>query len=155
MTTRLRPLTPEQIEAVRMFLDEAARGLTREQWSQSYQSWGHGGRRAWDMLRSGGTHQHSAVAWYQHTHKPGSKEWRPAIIIDAVCRAAGLDDWGVFLLSCANCGADLGRITGVAGEEGRKACSRCAWWIKWVWVKSGGFVAVDFTEDRDGGRWHP
>lgn len=62
-------------------------GISREQYSESYQSWWRGGR-AWHRLEQGGTGQMAALCWYQHIHKPGSKEWRPSIIIRAVLAAA-------------------------------------------------------------------
>lgn len=63
------------------------RGLTREQQSDSYQSWIRGGR-AWRVLQQGGTGQLAVLCWYQHVHRPGSREWRPSIIIPAFVRAA-------------------------------------------------------------------
>lgn len=64
------------------------RGITREQHSKSYQSWARGGRRVWGALHQGGTGQMAALCWYQHIHRPGSREWRPSIIIRAFVRAA-------------------------------------------------------------------
>lgn len=61
-------------------------GITREQYSESYQSWNRGGD-AWNRLEQGGTGIMAALCWYQHIHKPGSKEWRPSIIIRAVVEA--------------------------------------------------------------------
>lgn len=64
------------------------RGITREQHSQSYQSWARGGRRAWGALHQGGTGQLATLAWYQHVYRPGSREWRPAKIIPSLVSAA-------------------------------------------------------------------
>lgn len=88
---KLKPESKSQLAAVRLFLAQVRlqRLITEEQWWKSYHSWCHGGR-AWNKLQSGGSDIETALAWYQHIHKPGSKEWRPSIIIDAVCRAAGL-----------------------------------------------------------------
>jgi len=61
--------------------------ITREQFNESYQSWGHGGR-GWDRYQMGGTGISHCIAWYQHVHRPGSKEWRPAIIMRAVVSEA-------------------------------------------------------------------
>lgn len=63
------------------------RGLSRDQQSESYQSWARGGR-AWRALHQGGTGQLAVVCWYQHIHRPGSHEWRPAKIIPAFVEAA-------------------------------------------------------------------
>jgi hypothetical protein len=73
-------------------------GLTGEQWWQSYQSWGRGGR-AWYALNQGGTGQMAALCWYQHVHRPGSHEWRPAKIIPAFVAAS---------LSALRCGGSDG-----------------------------------------------
>lgn len=51
---------------------------------ESYNSWANGGG-GWDRyLGLGGTDTMTALIWYQHIHKPGSKEWRPTIIIKAM-----------------------------------------------------------------------
>lgn len=51
---------------------------------ESYPSWGNGAG-AWDyLLGLGGTDTMTALIWYQHVHRPGSKEWRPSIIIRAM-----------------------------------------------------------------------
>jgi len=76
-------LTGNQVRAIRAFLE--AQKFTREQWQESYQSWAHGGH-GWNILRSGGTTIHQALTWYQHIHKPGSKEWRPSIIVRALLK---------------------------------------------------------------------
>lgn len=48
----------------------------------------HGGV-AWQHLRLGERYIRKAVAWYRHKyHSP--HEWRPALIIEALCYAAGL-----------------------------------------------------------------
>lgn len=63
-------------------------GLTSEQYWSSYEQWARGGRRAWNALRQGGTGQMAALCWYQHIYRPGSREWRPSIIIRAFVAAA-------------------------------------------------------------------
>lgn len=55
----------------------------KEYW-YSYPQWAKGGDRAWMPLREGGTGIMRVLMWYHHVHKPGSKEWRPKIIIKAV-----------------------------------------------------------------------
>jgi len=61
--------------------------ITREQFNTSYQSWAHGGR-GWDRYQMGGTGVSHCIAWYQHVLRPGSHEWRPAIIMRAVLEVA-------------------------------------------------------------------
>ena len=58
---------------------------TREQYWQSYSSWARGGN-GWQRRLSffGGTNIMQVLMWYQHIHRPGSKEWRPGIIIQAL-----------------------------------------------------------------------
>lgn len=63
------------------------RGITREQYSESYHSWARGGH-AWNVIEQGGTGIMAALCWYQHIHKPGSREWRPSVIIRALRDAA-------------------------------------------------------------------
>ena len=58
-------------------------GFTKEQYWESYRNWYKGGR-GWWPLHQGGTGQMLALMWYQHTHRPESKEWRPSIIIKAL-----------------------------------------------------------------------
>lgn len=65
--------------------------FTRAQWSEAYQSWNRGGNGWSRQLGLGGTDTQSAICWYQFIHKPGSKEWRPRIIILALSRAT--IDW--------------------------------------------------------------
>lgn len=66
-------------------------GITREQNSESYQQWARGGR-AWRVMGQGGTGQMAALCWYHHIHKPGSREWRPSIIIRALLAASRPSD---------------------------------------------------------------
>lgn len=92
-------LSKDETAAIRSFLDSLTyagpaplnghgyRGISREQYSESYQSWARGGH-AWDRMEQGGTGIMAALCWYQHIHRPGSKEWRPRIIINAVLAAA-------------------------------------------------------------------
>ena len=65
----------------------AAPGVTREKWYKSYHTRGIGDY-AWSKYQFGGTWTQACVYWYQHIHKPGSSEWRPAIIMGAVLDAA-------------------------------------------------------------------
>jgi hypothetical protein len=69
------------------FLQQQMAHLSKEQWTESYQSWIHGGD-GWNKYQMGGTYINAALAWYQWLHKPGSKEWRPRIIMAAVAKAA-------------------------------------------------------------------
>jgi hypothetical protein len=80
-------ITQQQRGKVMLFLDEQQRtAITCQQWQESYQSWAHGGH-GWNRYGLGGTYINAALAWYQHIHKPGSKEWRPPIIMAAVIEA--------------------------------------------------------------------
>lgn len=78
-----RPTSNEEVRAIRAFLDRQRARLTPSEWWRSYPSWKRGGN-GWDALSSGGTHIHTALVWYQHLFRPGSKEWRPAVIIHAL-----------------------------------------------------------------------
>jgi hypothetical protein len=111
MATRQRlTLTSEQRAGIRAFIKtlrtehyregygwwyEAVHPMTREQIDDSYQSWAKGGR-GWDALQEGGTGILAALCWYQHVHRPGSREWRPSVIIRALLAASrppsGADD---------------------------------------------------------------
>ena len=59
------------------------KAMNNAQWMESYQSWRHGGN-AWNKYEMGGTDIVTCLCWYQHHYKPGSHEWRPAIIMKAV-----------------------------------------------------------------------
>ena len=87
MGDKLTPKDEADVTIIRSFLAYQRTQLTRDQWQSAYSSWWRGGN-GWNKLRSGGTDIQTCLAWYQSIHKPGSKEWRPSIIIDAVCRAA-------------------------------------------------------------------
>lgn len=65
----------------------AAPGVTKEKWYKCYHTRGIAGR-AWYKYQFGGTWTMACVYWYQHIYKPGSSEWRPAIIMAAVLEAA-------------------------------------------------------------------
>lgn len=52
--------------------------------NHSYPTWGRVGR-AWDhQLGTGGTYTMRAIVWYQHIHKPGSTDSRPAVVLKAI-----------------------------------------------------------------------
>ena len=87
MHEKLTPKDEADVTLIRSFLAYQRTQLTRDQWQSAYSSWWRGGY-GWNKLRSGGTDIQTCLAWYQSIHKPGSKEWRPSVIIDAVCRAA-------------------------------------------------------------------
>lgn len=65
------------------WLAEQRKTMSNAQWAESYQSWIHGGN-AWNQYGMGGTDIVTALCWYQHSHKPGSREWRAAVIMQAV-----------------------------------------------------------------------
>lgn len=76
------PITFEQKVKVRKFLSSFP--FTREMYEVSYQSWGNGGHGWTRTLESGGTDTMNVIMWYQHFHKPGSREWRPTVIMNAL-----------------------------------------------------------------------
>jgi hypothetical protein len=91
---RFAMMSPAEEAAAYRFLDtiwQTGEFVTKEQWWQTYPTWGKGGNRAWARIGMGGTMQMTALCWYQHLHKPGSKENRPRVIFRAVCRAAGIE----------------------------------------------------------------
>lgn len=61
--------------------------FSRDQYWSSYPQWAKGGH-AWNAMEQGGTGIMHALMWYHHVHKPGSREWRPSIIIRAVVEHA-------------------------------------------------------------------
>jgi hypothetical protein len=75
-------------ERVIAFLDAQMKILNRDQWQESYQSWARA-HVAWNSHHLGGTYTVAALTWYQNIHRPGSKEWRPSIIMRAVELHAG------------------------------------------------------------------
>jgi hypothetical protein len=102
VTTRRLQLTTEEQARVREFVTSlrteeyregygwiyrAVHPMTAQQIDDSYQSWAKGGR-GWRAIHEGGTGILAALCWYQHVHKPGSREWRPTIIIRALLAAS-------------------------------------------------------------------
>ena len=53
-------------------------------WARSERGWNR-------VVDFGGTDFNLALTWYQYAHKPGSKEWRPKVIVCAICGAAGVE----------------------------------------------------------------
>lgn len=93
-------LTREQVASIHRFLwtrviyhgpaplnGYGYQGITAAQRTESYHSWARGGH-AWKVIEQGGTGILAALCWYQHVHKPGSREWRPSVIITALLAAA-------------------------------------------------------------------
>ena len=76
-----------RVAKISAWLAEQRKTMTNEQWQKSYRSWAHGGD-AWNQYGIGGTDITTALVWYQHHYKPGSREWRPAIIMRAVTAEA-------------------------------------------------------------------
>lgn len=60
----------------------------RFDWYLTGASVAHGGNGWQRLWGTGGTYIHRAVFWYQHVHKPGSREWRPKRIIEALRKEA-------------------------------------------------------------------
>ncbi|MGI4873193.1 MAG: hypothetical protein ACRYFX_18690 [Janthinobacterium lividum] len=89
--TRRRPESAAEAKTLRDYLRNTVTGLTNDQWHESYCSWSRGGDGWGPALRwDGGTTIRYCLAWYQFLHRPGSKEWRPSLIVEAACLAAGL-----------------------------------------------------------------
>jgi hypothetical protein len=80
-------LYEERYQEGRGWSYHARHDVTQEQIEASYQSWARGGN-GWAVLHEGGTGIMAALVWYQHVHRPGSREWRPSIIIAALVDAA-------------------------------------------------------------------
>ncbi len=79
-------------ERDRIFAWLKTRRTTQAQWEHSYPTWGRVGN-AWDRsLATGSTYTLRAIVWYQHEHKPGSRESRPSIVLPAI--VAHLDSIG-------------------------------------------------------------
>ncbi len=78
----MNKLTEAERKSINAFLPTQT-NFTKDQYWTSYQNWWRGGR-GWHPLQQGGTGQMKALMWYQHRHKPNSKEWRPKIIIEAL-----------------------------------------------------------------------
>lgn len=53
-------------------------------YDHSYLQWAKSSQKAWGRIQTGGTYQLYALIWYYHYFKPGSKEYRPKVIIDAI-----------------------------------------------------------------------
>lgn len=91
--TRRRPESAAEAQQLREWLREEVHRQqpTKEQWHQSYCSWARGGDAWGPALRwDGGTTIRYLLVWYQFLLHPASKEWRPSIIVEAACLAAGL-----------------------------------------------------------------
>jgi hypothetical protein len=89
--TRRRPNNAQEAELLRKWAYGFISGITQNQWSDAYATCFRGGSGWQEGLRwDDGTLRRLLIAWYQIIHKPGSKEWRPSIIVEAACLAAGL-----------------------------------------------------------------
>jgi len=75
-------LTKEQRKLIDDFIfKEHPYTFTKEQYWYSYQQWGKGSERIWNVMQQGGTGIMYILCWYHHIHSPKSKEYRPSIII--------------------------------------------------------------------------
>lgn len=59
---------------------------------------------------------------------------------------------GRFALTCAHCGLSLGVIAGSEGEQGRRECPRCGWWIEYQWVRQQAHIVVEWVEWAEEGQ---
>ncbi|HMS85072.1 MAG TPA: hypothetical protein PKD12_15610 [Nitrospira sp.] len=82
------PLPEEKKKVVHEYLDQFS--FTKANYEFSYQYWAKGGRGWGRTFATGGTYTMKALMWYHHHHQPESQEWRPPIIMNALCKAAGL-----------------------------------------------------------------
>lgn len=79
--------------AISAFLKERCKRFAKDQWASSFPSWDHG-EVSWRTRSDIGMEDSQlALMWYQHVHKPGSKEWRPSVIVAALDRAIEEDKW--------------------------------------------------------------
>ncbi|GAB4042640.1 hypothetical protein [Spirosoma litoris] len=79
-------LTSEQKERIDYFIfNEAPTKYDMQQYFDSRQQWPKGSS-GWGCLGQGGTGILRLLLWYHHHYKPGSKEWRPSIIIKALLK---------------------------------------------------------------------
>lgn len=76
-------ITTAQRKAIADFVAHLEGSYTLEQYLASGQFWAKDST-VWRHIHQNGTGQLRLVCWYNNTHKPGAKEWRPAIIIQAV-----------------------------------------------------------------------
>lgn len=86
-------LSAEQLAAIHTFLAQVRERatITREEWVESCQSWARGAR-AWSCVYGfAETDIATALWWYQHRRRPGSKEWRPVVILRALVEASERD----------------------------------------------------------------
>ena len=85
--------TKDQLAIVRAFLAQVRERakIEREEWWESYQSWWRGDRVWRAVYGFAGTDVHTALWWFQHRHKPGSKTWQPVVIIRALVAASERD----------------------------------------------------------------
>ena len=87
MTTHY-PLSTARKQIIFNFLDTFS--FTQQHYEPSYRYWAKGGHQWNRTFATGGTYTMKALMWYHHQHKPNSKEWRPSIIMSALCREAGV-----------------------------------------------------------------
>ncbi len=71
---------------VRAFLKRQRAVLSNKQWKSAQAAW-RTGDNGWNTFASA-TDIQTCIAWYRCIHRPGSREWRPSIIIRAVVAAS-------------------------------------------------------------------
>lgn len=82
------PLSETEKQVVHAYLDQYI--FTKTNYEFSYQFWARGGRGWNRTFATGGTYTMKALMWYHHQFRPESHEWRPPVIMNALCEAAGL-----------------------------------------------------------------
>lgn len=74
---------------VESWLNTLPRSEYQEIRDRAYLNW-HRAGSGFGCLHQGGTGQMFAIMWYQNKIKPGSKEWRPKIIIEGILQALNI-----------------------------------------------------------------
>lgn len=139
------PLSGPHKQAVCNFLDQFK--FTHEQYDHSYRFWAKGGHGWSRTFATGGTYTMKALMWYHHHHKPNSKEWRPRIIVNALCVAAAatatldLYDWYTIRYSLNLAMNELVNEETEAEEAKRQRVDECIY-TQNLQAKVGRIIAV-------------
>jgi hypothetical protein len=89
------PRTEGEIQRHMTFLDQFK--YSAEMYWASYCDWNRGDnleRNYWSTRSGfGGTYTMRAIMWFQHIHRPGSKVYRPSVIMRNLRREALSNSW--------------------------------------------------------------
>lgn len=75
-------ITTPQRAAINQFVKDLDGVYSLEQYLAAGKFWAKDST-VWRHIQQSGTGQLRLVCWYNNTHRPGSNEWRPAVIIQA------------------------------------------------------------------------